>query len=108
MWIHGNRGRNEENALIIECLSLIFYCEVTFDSVSKEMPEVNVAWAGDGPRALDSIHISVAVATDKGLITPIIKDAANKGVQEISSNAKVKDGEIGGIKRRKHYKSLLL
>uniref|UniRef100_A0A3Q1C933 Dihydrolipoamide acetyltransferase component of pyruvate dehydrogenase complex n=1 Tax=Amphiprion ocellaris TaxID=80972 RepID=A0A3Q1C933_AMPOC len=55
----------------------------------KEMPEVNVTWSGDGPRALDSIHISIAVATDRGLITPIIKDAANKGVQEISANAKV-------------------
>lgn len=53
------------------------------------MPEVNVTWSGDGPRALDSIHISVAVATDKGLITPIIKDAADKGVQEISANVKV-------------------
>lgn len=55
------------------------------------MPEVNVTWSEDGPRALDSIHISIAVATDKGLITPIIKDAANKGVQEISANAKVKN-----------------
>ena len=54
------------------------------------MPEVNVTWSGEGPRALDSIHISIAVATDRGLITPIIKDAANKGVQEISANAKVK------------------
>lgn len=55
------------------------------------MPEVNVTWSGDGPRALDSIHIAIAVATDKGLITPIIKDAAVKGVQEISANAKVLD-----------------
>ncbi|KAL7858307.1 hypothetical protein AOLI_G00184090 [Acnodon oligacanthus] len=54
----------------------------------KEMPEVNVTWSGDGPQALDSIHISVAVATDRGLITPIIKDAANKGVQEIAANTK--------------------
>ncbi|KAK2842070.1 hypothetical protein Q5P01_012270 [Channa striata] len=65
----------------------------------KEMPEVNVTWSGDGPCALDSIHISVAVATDKGLITPIIKDAANKGVQEISDNAKAlaqkaRDGKL--------------
>lgn len=51
---------------------------------------MNVTWSGDGPRALDSVHISIAVATDKGLITPIIKDAANKGVHEISTNAKVK------------------
>ncbi|XP_047452823.1 pyruvate dehydrogenase protein X component, mitochondrial [Mugil cephalus] len=65
----------------------------------KEMPEVNVTWSGDGPRALDSVHISIAVATDKGLITPIIKDAATKGVQEISANAKAlaqkaRDGKL--------------
>lgn len=53
------------------------------------MPEVNVTWSGDGPQALDSIHISVAVATERGLITPLIKDAADKGVQEIAANAKV-------------------
>uniref|UniRef100_A0A671XZ32 Dihydrolipoamide acetyltransferase component of pyruvate dehydrogenase complex n=1 Tax=Sparus aurata TaxID=8175 RepID=A0A671XZ32_SPAAU len=65
----------------------------------KEMPEVNVTWSDDGPRALDSIHIAIAVATDKGLITPIIKDAASKGVQEISANAqalarKARDGKL--------------
>lgn len=55
----------------------------------QEMPEVNMTWSNDGPHPLDSIHISVAVATDRGLITPIIRDAANKGVQEISATAKV-------------------
>uniref|UniRef100_A0A3P8WAA1 Dihydrolipoamide acetyltransferase component of pyruvate dehydrogenase complex n=1 Tax=Cynoglossus semilaevis TaxID=244447 RepID=A0A3P8WAA1_CYNSE len=65
----------------------------------KEMPEVNVTWSGDGPHPLDSVHISIAVATDKGLITPIIKDAANKGVQEISAHAKAlaqkaRDGKL--------------
>ncbi|CAL8359763.1 unnamed protein product [Lota lota] len=65
----------------------------------KEMPEVNVTWSGDGPLALDSIHISIAVATEKGLITPIIKDAADMGVQEISATAKAlaqkaRDGKL--------------
>ncbi|XP_051916056.1 pyruvate dehydrogenase protein X component, mitochondrial [Hippocampus zosterae] len=65
----------------------------------KELPDVNVTWSDDGPRALDSIHISIAVATDKGLITPIIRDAANKGVHEISTNAKAlaqkaRDGKL--------------
>ncbi|KAG7473826.1 hypothetical protein MATL_G00099960 [Megalops atlanticus] len=65
----------------------------------KELPEVNVTWADEGPQALDSIHISIAVATDRGLITPIIKDAASKGVQEISANAKAlaqkaRDGKL--------------
>ncbi|XP_031421023.1 pyruvate dehydrogenase protein X component, mitochondrial [Clupea harengus] len=65
----------------------------------RELPEVNVTWAGDGPRALDSIDISIAVATDRGLITPIIKDAAGKGVQEISTSIKglaqkARDGKL--------------
>ena len=50
---------------------------------------MNVTWSGEGPQALNSIDISIAVATEKGLITPIIKNAADKGVQEISANAKV-------------------
>lgn len=65
----------------------------------KEMPEVNVTWSGDGPHELDTIHIAIAVATDRGLITPIIKDAASKGVQEISASAKMlaqkaRDGKL--------------
>uniref|UniRef100_A0AAY4B5J3 Dihydrolipoamide acetyltransferase component of pyruvate dehydrogenase complex n=1 Tax=Denticeps clupeoides TaxID=299321 RepID=A0AAY4B5J3_9TELE len=54
----------------------------------KELPEVNVTWSEEGPKPLDSIHISIAVATDRGLITPIIRDAANKGIQEIAASAK--------------------
>ncbi|XP_071975160.1 pyruvate dehydrogenase protein X component, mitochondrial-like isoform X2 [Engystomops pustulosus] len=55
----------------------------------KQMPEVNVTWSGEGPRQLESIDISIAVATDRGLITPIIKQAGSKGVQEIADTAKV-------------------
>ncbi|XP_069479465.1 pyruvate dehydrogenase protein X component, mitochondrial [Ambystoma mexicanum] len=54
----------------------------------KQMPDVNVTWDGEGPRQLQSIDISIAVATERGLMTPIIRDAAGKGVQEISASAK--------------------
>ncbi|XP_067292200.1 pyruvate dehydrogenase protein X component, mitochondrial isoform X2 [Pseudorasbora parva] len=65
----------------------------------REMPEVNVMWAADGPQPLDSIHISVAVATPRGLMTPIIRDAASKGLQEIAATAKAlaqkaRDGKL--------------
>uniref|UniRef100_A0A8C8S153 Dihydrolipoamide acetyltransferase component of pyruvate dehydrogenase complex n=1 Tax=Pelusios castaneus TaxID=367368 RepID=A0A8C8S153_9SAUR len=65
----------------------------------KQMPDVNVTWDGEGPRHLQSIDISIAVATDRGLITPIIKDAATKGVQEIAASAKAlakkaRDGKL--------------
>ncbi|KAM8969315.1 pyruvate dehydrogenase protein X component, mitochondrial [Sarcophilus harrisii] len=65
----------------------------------KQMPHVNASWDGEGPKQLPSIDISVAVATDRGLITPIIKDAAAKGIQEISLSVKAlakkaRDGKL--------------
>lgn len=54
-----------------------------------QMPEVNVTWNGEGSSQLASIDISIAVATDRGLITPIIKQAGSKGIQEIAETAKV-------------------
>lgn len=53
------------------------------------MPDVNVICNGEVCRQLQSIDISIAVATDRGLITPIIKDAAAKGIKEIAASAKV-------------------
>lgn len=65
----------------------------------KQMPGVNVTWDGEGPKHLPSVDISVAVATDKGLITPIIKDAAAKDIREIADAVKVlskkaRDGKL--------------
>ncbi|NWI92337.1 ODPX protein, partial [Pitta sordida] len=65
----------------------------------KQMPDVNVTWDGEVCRQLQSIDISIAVATDRGLITPIIKDVAAKGIKEISASAKAlakkaRDGKL--------------
>ncbi|GAB0190129.1 pyruvate dehydrogenase protein X component, mitochondrial [Grus japonensis] len=54
----------------------------------KQMPDVNVTWDGEVCRQLQSIDISIAVATDRGLITPIIKNVAAKGIKEIAASAK--------------------
>ncbi|XP_071601133.1 pyruvate dehydrogenase protein X component, mitochondrial isoform X2 [Heliangelus exortis] len=65
----------------------------------KQMPDVNVTWDGEACRQLQSVDISVAVATDRGLITPIIKDVAAKGITEIAASAKAlakkaRDGKL--------------
>ncbi|XP_061318845.1 pyruvate dehydrogenase protein X component, mitochondrial isoform X1 [Pezoporus flaviventris] len=65
----------------------------------KQMPDVNATWDGEVCRQLHSIDISIAVATDRGLITPIIKDAAAKGIKEIAASAKAlakkaRDGKL--------------
>jgi pyruvate dehydrogenase E2 component (dihydrolipoamide acetyltransferase) len=41
-------------------------------------------------KQMSTIDVSIAVATDKGLITPIIKNADKLSVQSISEQAKVK------------------
>ncbi|XP_039212811.1 pyruvate dehydrogenase protein X component, mitochondrial isoform X1 [Crotalus tigris] len=65
----------------------------------KQMPDVNVTWNGEAPQQLQSIDISIVTATDQGFITPIIKDAASKGIQEIAASAealakKARDGKL--------------
>ncbi|NXG56945.1 ODPX protein, partial [Hemiprocne comata] len=65
----------------------------------KQMPDVNVTWDGEACRQLLSVDISIAVATERGLITPIIKDVAAKGIKEIAASAKAlakkaRDGKL--------------
>ncbi|CAI5534783.1 unnamed protein product [Closterium sp. Naga37s-1] len=49
-------------------------------------PDANVHWDGKAGRVVSnsSVDISIAVATDKGLITPILKDADKKSLGAIS------------------------
>jgi pyruvate dehydrogenase E2 component (dihydrolipoamide acetyltransferase) len=54
----------------------------------KEVPDVNVHFMGDVMHKFEHADISVAVSTSRGLITPIIRDAASKSVGEISSEMK--------------------
>jgi pyruvate dehydrogenase E2 component (dihydrolipoamide acetyltransferase) len=51
-------------------------------------PEVNVAWAGETLRAFERVDLAVAVSVDGGLITPVIRGANQKGLQEISAEMK--------------------
>ena len=52
------------------------------------VPKCNVSFAGDELRKYSRADISVAVAAPSGLITPIIFDAAVKGVGQISTEMK--------------------
>jgi len=54
----------------------------------KRVPEANASWTEEATLLYKSIDISVAVAIDGGLVTPIIKNAGAKGLQQISSEMK--------------------
>ena len=65
----------------------------------KKVPQANSSWSEDGILVYNNIDISMAVAIDGGLITPIIKNADQKSIQEISKESKVlakkaRDGKL--------------
>jgi len=51
----------------------------------KEIPEANASWSEDAILQWTEIDISVAVALEHGLITPIVKGADKKGLAQISA-----------------------
>ncbi|XP_018334203.1 dihydrolipoyllysine-residue acetyltransferase component of pyruvate dehydrogenase complex, mitochondrial isoform X2 [Agrilus planipennis] len=68
-------------------------------AASKRVPEANSSWLGDVIRQYKNVDVAVAVATPKGLLTPIVKEVNDKGVIQISSEmkelaAKARDGKL--------------
>lgn len=51
-------------------------------------PEVNAHWQGDSIRYFSAAHVGMAVATDDGLIVPVIRDAHLKGLGQIGKEAR--------------------
>jgi pyruvate dehydrogenase E2 component (dihydrolipoamide acetyltransferase) len=54
----------------------------------KKIPGANAMWTDEAILRFNNIDISVAVATEGGLITPIIRNADQKAVVQISSEMK--------------------
>ena len=59
------------------------------------VPEVNASWEGTQTRRFHHADISVAVAIEGGLITPIIRHADEKGLKAISS-------EVAALAKKAH------
>jgi len=51
----------------------------------RKMPAVNASWSEDAILRWSNVDVSVAVALEQGLITPIIRNADQKGLAQISS-----------------------
>ena len=53
-----------------------------------EEPRVNASFDGDSIVQFASVNLSVAIAVEDGLVTPVIRDAQNKSILEISEAVK--------------------
>ena len=52
------------------------------------VPEVNASFQGDSILQFGEIHLSVAVAIDDGLVTPVIRSAQTKSIKELGAEMK--------------------
>jgi len=57
-------------------------------NAAVKVPAVNSAFAGDAILQFASVNLSVAVAVDDGLVTPVVRDAQNKSLREVSEAVK--------------------
>ncbi|HVK89010.1 MAG TPA: pyruvate dehydrogenase complex dihydrolipoamide acetyltransferase [Kofleriaceae bacterium] len=74
----GDRGKVSVNDLIIKAVALAL----------RRVPECNAAWEGDAIRRYNRVHIGVAVAIEDGLVTPVVRDADQKGIGAIAAEVK--------------------
>ena len=54
----------------------------------EKAPDVNSAYTEEAIIRYAGIHVSIAVAIDDGLVTPVIRDANKKSLKEISESVK--------------------
>ena len=54
----------------------------------KRNPSINASWIDGKIRQYNNVDVSVAVSIDGGLITPVVKNADQKGLLEISKEIK--------------------
>lgn len=56
-------------------------------SALQRVPAVNVQFTDECIRHFEQVDISMAVAVDGGLITPVLRDVANKGLPQIAAES---------------------
>ena len=66
----------------------------------RRVPKANASWTDEGVKLYKSADISVAVAIEGGLITPVVRQADNKGLETISSemnelSERARGGKLG-------------
>src|SRR5215212_6381554 len=66
----------------------------------EDYPNLNALWTSEGIELHQQVDLAMAVALDAGLITPVIRDAANKTLSAISAASKdlAKRAREGGLK----------
>ncbi len=74
----GDKGKVSVNDLIIKAVALAL----------RRVPECNASWEGEAIRHHHRVHVGVAVAIEDGLVTPVVRDADQKGIGSIAAEVR--------------------
>lgn len=80
--------RSEINSARDEKISVNDFVIKALAKALHDVPEANVMWNENSIRKFNSVDISVAVAIDGGLVTPIVRSAHRKSLGDISTEMK--------------------
>ncbi|AOA57768.1 pyruvate dehydrogenase complex dihydrolipoamide acetyltransferase [Acinetobacter larvae] len=75
--------RQQINAIATEKISVNDLVIKAVALASQQVPAMNACWAETAIRQYKHVDISVAVATEKGLLTPVIRQAEHKSLSTI-------------------------
>ncbi|PLX61579.1 pyruvate dehydrogenase complex dihydrolipoamide acetyltransferase [Sedimenticola selenatireducens] len=75
---YANPNKLSVNDLVIKASALAL----------RDVPDANSSWTEDAIHRYHDVDIAIAVATESGLITPIIRNADQKGLSTISNEMK--------------------
>jgi pyruvate dehydrogenase E2 component (dihydrolipoamide acetyltransferase) len=78
----GRRASLVASGLRISINDLLLHAIAT---ALQQHPRLNAQFAGEELLQYDQVDLAVAVATPGGLVTPIVRDAANQSVQQIAA-----------------------
>jgi pyruvate dehydrogenase E2 component (dihydrolipoamide acetyltransferase) len=51
----------------------------------RRVPELNVTWTDDAVRRWQTSDVAVAVATERGLVTPVVRDVGSRSISSIAA-----------------------
>lgn len=54
----------------------------------RQVPNANVIWTDDAVRRFDHVDISVAIASDRGLVTPVLRSVETSSISSISAQVR--------------------
>jgi pyruvate dehydrogenase E2 component (dihydrolipoamide acetyltransferase) len=80
--------RERVNATAVARVSVNDFVIMAAAGAFADVPEANVTWSDEGLIAYDNVDISIAVATDGGLVTPVLRDVGAKRLSQVAREAR--------------------